>query len=72
MLTPERAKHILANIKDGELIWAYERECCGSHAVTHPDGLTRSEYDHLKEVWRKMPGNRCQYDALNAIAFADL
>lgn len=68
-MTQERARHILASQKYGEMRFAFHRASMSD--TVYPDGITTEEHFAIKEVWRRLPGWACYADAVAAIAYPE-
>lgn len=68
-MTPERANELINLSAFGEFPYAFTPY--GSVNDQYPikaNGITRQEDEHIKEVWKTMPGYTCYADAVNRIA----
>ena len=69
-MTPERARYILNNqLLGGGLRRAFRLP--GDNDRTYDDGMTRAEYEAVRDYWMTLPGGASFYSALCEVARMD-
>lgn len=67
MMTPERARYILANrLPGGDLRYAFFMPAYTGRL--YDDGMTRTEYEAIRGLWVTLPGGASFYSALCEVA----
>ena len=65
MITKERIKEILSTAGSfGDLKFNHKKAYAYKGGLVHPLGITEEEDKYIKQIWEKLPGQACYYDAV--------